>query len=357
MNWNKIFNESTPTPPSPLTGSKRSEPDSARDESGFSPPFKSAPPSKTTAVDMDNLREKIGLINSEIKNKEKFNKDGSLGEMVLSLVTLLTSVVSAVDQHENEIRNLQLENDQLKSEIMCIKNDSMGKVKEMEDRVSTLTKFENQVQEKESTRRFCNELELADKSIKIINFPIRLATNEKDEIDIGKFKESLTNDNDIIRNSLREARVIPLLKKGSDLKKIRNSDNPTLPILIQCRDKDSKSLMLNEISNDSDLSTRYHYSKNIFNKVKDIRESLTKNKFLSDGVEYDLTKNPAQLLIRPNRNYTALNICYRKKIGNDWSNIGSVSWKIDSSGKFYGIKPKKITFSDGIINENQRQKS
>ena len=135
--------------------------------------------------------------------------------------------------------------------------------------------------------KFRKELDIADRSVKILDFP--LSAIKSSESLTSDVKNHLCAENDELKNAMRNCKVYPLIKKEESLDKLKEGDTKDLPIVIETQDKEKKYEILNSLS--TQYKTRFHFSANIFALVKQVRKDFFLRKYKIKGVISSLEKD------------------------------------------------------------------
>jgi hypothetical protein len=251
--------------------------------------------------------------------------------VLTNVIAALTSLRHVVETQRDEIIFLKEENSKLKEE--GAKAPPMEYAEVVKKKSDEIIQRHDHLQQIKGKERFEKDLNLAARTVKIVNFPIvdeKLVDSANDKFNQHRAKELISNNQTVSNNYLRRATIIPLLKKGDTIKKLREKGTKELPVLVQCLDKDGKNALMKDIKDDSErnFDVRNHHEQELFKKIRVFREKLKTTPFTTDGKKMDLTTmNSPQISIRPNSENSWLNVSVREGMNGNWNHLCSLTFK------------------------------
>lgn len=250
---------------------------------------------KETRLDTDSLKNKV--LNT-VREVDSFKNSKPNIEMVTVLLTAIATLGGAVLEICDSLDNLKSDNEK----------DRISYADILKDTTSLKT---------ESIKSaFAKELELADRTQKIMDIGLKCSANESG--DLANRIRSELGKNTLINNEILDAKIVPIFPKG---KPNPNNKEEAVPVgcIIQCKSLEKKKALSNTIRNEySTWNTPYHFPSKLVNTIRTIRKDFEDLK----NTNFD-PKN-SQLLIRPNNVYSGLMLKYRINPGDSWTKVGFV---------------------------------
>ena len=219
-----------------------------------------------------------------------------------------------------EARNYEL--------IQSISNLTRANEKQ-KDNISSL---EVNLEKEKGKECFRREIDFSDRATKLHEIPIDLIQLKANstEIDFEETKKTLCNGDDLKRNALYGAKINILTKKGTKISDLKKNPAATVPLLISSRNRD-KRIEVQSTFKDS-FNQGSHFSPILYTFTRSIRNSLKDGKLkLKNNTDNFKVSSDTQILIRPNKDLSALNISARNNASDKWTFISNATCEIHTN--------------------------
>ena len=285
------------------------------------------PPPADRAAGMQPLLDSISILSTEAKN---FKADSNKQKSNAIITQLLSTVILLSGQLADQLRTIE----DLQSQVKILLDDKNEQHRQVENHVAQVEQIKSDLEKRRGEEAFRRDLVQSDRTLKIHEFPADLIvtdSNSKD-LDSDLTKNKIIGDDDIVKNALHNAKISSLLKKGAPV-------NNSIPILITSVNNEKRWEVFNALK--EKFKTSSHFSGATYSLTKKIRDHIKNGKFKAknSNTQLPVVTKESQILIRPNRQQTALNVSVRKDASEKWSFLTNASCSIIDS------TPKHIAFN------------
>ena len=328
-----------PPPIMSAQGEKRSNPSSP---SGDSPDSK-VPRADSAFVIPDQPSidsPSVQKFKESVNNLKGFTVDKKTLPLFLSYVTQAFSIAAAVMENqdsrlksqENEIADLKNNLSVQRSELSQAKSS----FKENDSKISFVSNTITTIKSQELAKKTIEELEFSNRSVKINNFPSNLLSNCENPKSV--IRQHLENSGPSSKNALHDTSI-------TILSNLKNNKNPTVPVLISCKNSLSKSELSKAIQKESpSFNLSFHFPTSLHKRIKMIRDKLTNVSFSLDDKSFCLKKS--WIMIRPTSDSSRLKILFKNdKNQPSWTFLTTLPLPTDKTDDVNNFNWGKIVWN------------
>ena len=309
----------------------------------------SPPPSKKMDIAPNSSpTETIDLLVRKIE-QNKSDKNAFTADVFLTFAGILTNVMSELSTLKNENMTLNARlvvvencNAVLKKELEQEKQSNSTYAEKLLSAEHNVTLMGEKLTKKSNDDFFATEMEKADRTVKIDNFPLDKLSDKSNKAD--EVKKFLIEKDELIKHSLYNARIVALISKGTKVQELKEKGKTEIPILIECSNRDKKFDVLNKLKSSGDFILPYHMPSSIYKKTKAIREKIMKTSFKVNNKTYSYNENVTQFKLRPSSSYKSLNLGWRENESAEWETLTSISFPADNNNKLDNVNYGSIAW-------------